>query len=81
MNDSSRPAAKLADLDPETRMFLSRLSRDDLEALERAIPLMKRLFSFGIVAKWIILTLIAVIIGASTLWDGIANILKHLRAP
>lgn len=70
MNDSSRPAAKLADLDPETRMFLSRLSRDDLEALERAIPLMKRLFSFGIVAKWIILTLIAVIIGASTLWDG-----------
>jgi hypothetical protein len=81
MNDDAQPAVRLADLSPETRLFLSSLSRDDLQALERAIPLIKRLFSFGIVAKWLILSVIAVIIGASTLWDGVSNLLKHIRTP
>ena len=81
MKDDAQPANVLAELRPETREFLAKLEPSDLRALQGAIPLLKRLLAFGVVAKWLILTVIAIAIGASTLWDSISNILKHLRAP
>lgn len=81
MKDEAQSADKLADLRPETREFLAKLEPSDLRALQGAIPLLKRLLAFGVVAKWLILTVIAIAIGASTLWDSISNILKHLRTP
>jgi len=47
--------------------------------LQGAIPLLKRLLAFGVVAKWLILTAAVIIIGASSLWDSVANLLKHVR--
>jgi hypothetical protein len=81
MKDDAQPANAMAELRPETREFLAKLEPSDLRALQGAIPLLKRLLAFGVVAKWLILTVIAIAIGASTLWDSISNILKHLRSP
>ncbi|MGN6773173.1 MAG: hypothetical protein ACTHJQ_25490 [Rhizobiaceae bacterium] len=79
MNDDVQPAEKLADLSPETRHFLSKLSPDDLDALGRFIPLIKRLLAFGVVAKWMILTIAVIVIGANSLWDSISSLLSHFR--
>jgi hypothetical protein len=81
MKDDAQSADKLADLRPETREFLAKLEPSDLRALQGAIPLLKRLLAFGTVAKWIILSAAIIIIGASNLWDSVANIVKHLRTP
>lgn len=81
MKDEAQPADKLAELRPETRKFLATLEPSDLDALNRAIPLIKRLLAFSTVARWLILTAFVVIIGTSSLWDSVANIIKHLRAP
>ena len=81
MKDDAKPANAMTELPPETRTFLARLSRDDLDALERFIPLIKRLLAFGVVARWLALFIIAIVVGFSTLWDSVTAILKHFRTP
>jgi hypothetical protein len=81
MKDDASPANAMAELRPETREFLAKLEPSDLRALQGAIPLIKRLLAFGTVGKWLILTAAIIIIGASNLWDSVANIVKHLRTP
>jgi hypothetical protein len=81
MKDDAQPANAMVELRSETREFLAKLEPSDLRALQGAIPLLKRLLAFGTVAKWIILSAAIIIIGASNLWDSVANLLKHFRTP
>lgn len=79
MKEEARPVEAMRELDPETRAFLDSLSEEDRVALKSGIVFMRRVESFSIVLRWLAIGLVTIVVGASTLWDSISALLRHIR--
>lgn len=70
---------RLADLPPETRDFLSELSRDDIAALKTGLPIFKRILGFGQVAKWLAIAALSLLAGLVLLGESIVKIIGWFK--
>jgi hypothetical protein len=78
---SDEPEQRFAGLPPETQAFLTRLSADDIKALEVGIPIFKRIIGFGQVARWLAIAALASLAGIVLLGESVAKILSWFRTP
>ncbi len=76
MND---PAERLVDLPPETREFLSHLSKDDIDALKTGLPIFKRIIGFGQVAKWLAIAALSLLAGIVLLGESVVKIIGWFK--
>jgi hypothetical protein len=78
---SDEPEQRFAGLPPETQAFLTRLSADDIKALEVGIPIFKRIIGFGQEARWLAIAALASLAGIVLLGESVAKILSWFRTP
>jgi len=69
----------MSELSPETRKFLSQLSRDDIKTLEQALPILQRVMGFGHVAKWLAIAALSMLAGIVLLGESISKIIGWFR--
>jgi len=69
----------MSELSPETRKFLSRLSRDDIKTLEQALPILQQVMGFGHVAKWLAIAALSMLAGIVLLGESIWKIIGWFR--
>lgn len=72
-------AEKLAELSPETRKFLSNLSRDDIRTLEQGLPVIRQVMSFGRVAKWLAIGALSLLAGIVLLGESVSKIIGWFK--
>jgi hypothetical protein len=72
---SDEPQQRFAELPPETQAFLTRLSADDIKALEVGIPIFKRIIGFGQVAKWLAIAALSLLAGIVLLGESVFKII------
>lgn len=70
---------RLAELPESTREFLSRLSPDDIAALQTGLPIFKRIIGFGQVAKWLAIGALSLLAGIVLLGESIMKILSWFK--
>ncbi len=78
---TDHPPEHLVDLQPETREFLSGLSKDDISTLKTGLPLIRLIIGFGKVTKWLAITLLGLLAGVVLLGESVIKILAWFRAP
>ena len=69
-------AERLADLSPETREFLSTLSKDDIEALKTGLPIWKRIMATGQVLKWAAIAILSIVAGFVLLGESALKVIS-----
>ncbi len=65
----------------ETREFLGDLTKDDLEIIKRGLPILRAVLGFGVVTKWLAITLGGLLAGAIFLWQSLHTIAGWLWPP
>jgi hypothetical protein len=81
MMTEHNPPEHLADLQPETREFLSGLSKEDIATLKTGLPIIRLIIGFGIASKWLAITVVGILVGTVMLGDAIAKIFGWMRGP
>lgn len=68
-------AERLAELSPETREFLSKLSRDDIKTIEQGLPIIRQVMGFGKVLKWLAIAALSLLAGIVLLGESVSKII------
>lgn len=77
MNDTRR----FDDLPPETKEFLTSLSREDVRTIRSGLPIIRAIIGFGIVTKWLAIAALGILGGVVMFGESIAKIMSWLRPP
>jgi len=80
MTDPTLPD-HLADLPPETREFLARLSREDIIAMQSGLPVLKRIIGAGQLFKWLAIFALSLLAGIVLLGESVSKILGWFKGP
>jgi hypothetical protein len=66
------------DISPETREWLTRLSREDIATLQSGLPLIRLIIGFGTVSKWLAITLVGMMVGTVMLYDAAIKLIGFI---
>lgn len=77
MNDTRR----FDDLPPETKEFLTSLSREDVRTIKSGLPIIRAIIGFGVVTKWLAIAALGILGGVVMFGESIAKIMSWLRPP
>lgn len=77
MNDTRR----FDDLPPETKEFLTSLSREDVRTIRSGLPIIRAIIGFGVVTKWLAIAALGILGGIVMFGESIAKIMSWLRPP
>ena len=75
------PANRFNDLPEETQKFLSRLQEEDIKLLEEGLDLVRATLTVGRFLKWVLIGLLAVLVGTVSLYDNVLKIIGWFQAP
>jgi ketosteroid isomerase-like protein len=80
MTDEQQPAAhRFAELPQKTQDFLAKLSADDIETIEKGLPILQKIMGAGQVAKWIGFFVLSMAAGVVLLGESIGKILAWFK--
>jgi len=79
MKDQAQPVNAMAELPPETREFLARLRKEDLETLEDGVRLVNAIRTVGTLFKWLIVGVLGFVVGTVLLWESLMKIWGWIR--
>lgn len=74
MKESAPPVSAMVELPAETREFLARLRKEDLETLEEGVRLVNAVKTVGTFMKWLIVGVLGVVVGTVLFYESIAKI-------
>lgn len=77
MNDAKR----FDDLSPDTKEFLTGLSKEDVKTIKAGLPIIKAIIGFGKVTKWLAIGFLSLLAGLVMLGESVGKILAWLRPP
>jgi len=75
MTEEPHTPSCLAELPEETRDFLSKLTRDDIDTISAGLPIIRAIVGFGKVTKWLAITSLGLLVGVVMLWESVQKIL------
>jgi hypothetical protein len=65
----------------ETADMLEGLTREDVETIKRALPLIRMVIGFGKVSMWLIAGILGLFFGLVMLWEAIQKVMGWFVAP
>ncbi len=65
----------------ETADMLEGLTREDVETIKTALPLIRMVVGFGRVSMWLIAGVLGLFFGMVMLWDAVLKVLGWLTPP
>ena len=74
IKESATPVSAMVELPAETREFLARLRKEDLETLEEGVRLVNAVKTVGTFMKWLIVGVLGVVVGTVLFYESIAKI-------
>ena len=74
-------AKRFDDLPPDTKDFLSGLSKEDVKTIKSGLPLIRAIIGFGKVTKWLAIAALGILGGIVMLGESIMKILAWLKPP
>lgn len=74
-------AKRFDDLPPDTKDFLSGLSKEDVNTIKSGLPIIRAIIGFGKVTKWLAIAALGVLGGIVMLGESIVKILAWLKPP
>ena len=75
------PVERMSQLPEDTKVFLSELSREDIETIKNGLPLIRMVMSFGRVTRWLAITCLGIIAGFVLLWESVLKIVGWFKVP
>lgn len=74
-------AKRFDDLPPDTKDFLSSLSKEDVKTIKSGLPIIRAIIGFGKVTKWLAIAALGILGGIVMLGESIMKILAWFRPP
>lgn len=74
-------AKRFDDLPPDTKDFLSGLSKEDVNTIKLGLPIIRAIIGFGKVTKWLAIAALGILGGIVMLGESIMKILGWLKPP
>lgn len=74
-------AKRFDDLPPDTKDFLSGLSKEDVKTIKAGLPIIKAIIGFGKVTKWLAIAALGILGSIVMLGESIMKILAWFRPP
>lgn len=74
-------AKRFDDLPPDTKDFLSGLSKEDVKTIKSGLPIIRAIIGFGKVTKWLAIAALGILGGIVMLGESIMKILAWLKPP
>ncbi|KAB2680590.1 hypothetical protein F9K78_15670 [Brucella pseudintermedia] len=74
MDKDAATAHRLVELPEETREFLSQLREEDIDLLKDGLDLIRSLRTIGRFMRWLILGILAILIGIVSLYENAVKI-------
>jgi len=74
-------AKRFDDLPPDTKDFLSGLSKEDVNTIKLGLPIIRAIIGFGKVTKWLAIAALGVLGGIVMLGESVMKILAWLKPP
>lgn len=74
-------AKRFDDLPPDTKEFLTGLSREDVRTIKAGLPIIKAIIGFGKVTKWLAIGLLSLLAGLVMLGESVMKIISWLKPP
>ncbi len=75
MDPNATPASRFNELQPKTQEFLSQLREEDIALMAEGLELVRATRTVGRFLKWAIIALLAVLVGATTLYENVVKII------
>ena len=75
------PVERMSQLPEDTKVFLSELSREDIETIKNGLPIIRLIIDFGKVTKWLAITALGIIAGFVLLWESVLKIAGWFKVP
>ena len=69
------------DLSRETTAMLEGLTREDVETIKAALPLIRMVIGFGRVSMWLIAGTLGLFFGLVMIWDAVLKVVGWLYPP
>ena len=78
--DTEAPVAdRMIELPEETREFLSQLREEDIDLMKHGLDLIRSLRTIGRFMRWVILAVLAVLIGVVSLYENTMKMLAWFQ--
>ena len=74
-------AKRFDDPPPDTKDFLSGLSKEDVNTIKSGLPIIRAIIGFGKVTKWLAIAALGILGGIVMLGESIMKILAWFRPP
>jgi len=74
-------AKRFDDLPPDTKDFLSGLSKEDVNTIKSGLPIIRAIIGFGKVTKWLAIAALGILGGIVMFGESIAKITAWFRPP
>lgn len=74
-------AKRFDDLPPDTKDFLSGLSKEDVKTIKSGLPIIRAIIGFGKVTKWLAIAALGILGGIVMLGESIIKILVWFKPP
>lgn len=74
-------AKRFDDLPPDTKDFLSGLSKEDVKTIKSGLPIIRAIIGFGKVTKWLAIAALGILGGIVMLGESIIKILAWFKPP
>lgn len=81
MNHHADPADRFAELPAETRKFLSKLDEEEIATLDQGLRLVRAMMTVGRFARWMIVGVLGLFVGASMFLDSLQKVIAWLNKP
>ena len=75
MEEKAKPAAAMQDLPVETREFLARLRKEDLDTLEDGVRFFNTVRTVGAFVRWMLIGILGIVVGTVMFYDSVMKIL------
>jgi len=72
---------RMSELPDETKVFLSQLTREDIDTIAAGLPIIRMIIGFGRVTKWLAITSLGLMVGALMLWETVEKIVGKFIPP
>ncbi|WP_244430507.1 hypothetical protein [Brucella rhizosphaerae] len=78
--DTEAPVAdRMIELPEETREFLSQLREEDIDLMKHGLDLIRSLRTIGRFMRWVVLAVLAVLIGVVSLYENTMKLLAWFQ--
>ncbi len=79
VKENATPVNAMTELPRETREFLARLRKEDLDTLEDGVRLVNSIRTVGIFMKWVIVGILGFVVGTVMFWEAVSKIITWAR--